>query len=142
MSQPTGLLCFDLDGTLVKRHGPPHTCFHPRLLEYLSELRKVGLHWAINSGRKLSSILNAAHDYVIRLRPDYIIAKESEIYRPTSTGNSLQMDYALFGSTPKGTPFELIIPHRHPIATGQLGFRFALVFSLVPRACLWEVRII
>ena len=86
MPQPSGLLCFDLDGTLVKKHGTPNSRFHPRFLDYLAELRSAGFLWVINSGRSLNSIIGALSEYRIRLLPDFIIARESEIYRQGQLG--------------------------------------------------------
>ena len=83
---PAGLLCFDLDGTLVKKHGTPNTRFHPRFLNYLSELRSAGFVWVINSGRSLTSIVGALSEYRIRVQPDFIIARESEIFRQGELG--------------------------------------------------------
>lgn len=93
MPPPAGLLCFDLDGTLIGSGDGSTPRFHPRLLDYLHELRNGGYAWAINSGRSLSSIIGALGQYGILIPPDFIIARESEIYRPEGMGR-----WADFGS--------------------------------------------
>ena len=85
-SPHAGLLCFDLDGTLLADGDGSAPRFHTRLLDYLHELRNGGFLWVINSGRSLSSIIGALGEHGILVAPDFIIALESEVYRPEGMG--------------------------------------------------------
>jgi len=79
---PTFVLCFDFDGTLA--HPSQDPAFHPRMLEYLKVLRRAGAVWVVNSGRGLLSLLEGFAQNGVFHQPDYIVANEYEIYKPTS----------------------------------------------------------
>ena len=73
------LLCFDFDGTLVdpEVHGP----VSPELLERITTLKESrDATWAINTGRSLFQAIAGITDHVVHPYPDYVIAKEREIY--------------------------------------------------------------
>lgn len=73
------LLCFDFDGTLVDSatHGP----VSPELLQRIATLKeRDGTIWAINTGRSLFQAIAGITDHVVHPYPDYVIAKEREIY--------------------------------------------------------------
>ena len=73
------LLCFDFDGTLVDpvTHGPVPA----ELLEKITTLKeRDGTIWAINTGRSLFQAIAGLTDHAVQPHPDYIIAKEREIY--------------------------------------------------------------
>ena len=80
MNQPASqLLCFDFDGTLVDSeiHGP----VPPELLQRVAALKAQGnTIWAINTGRSLFQAVAGITDHFVEPYPDYIIAKEREIY--------------------------------------------------------------
>ena len=77
---PTCLLCFDFDGTLV--HPNTEQPFNPLFLEYMTELKKQGAVWVINTGRTLYQLLEGLQQYKFDVLPDYIIAREQELYQP------------------------------------------------------------
>lgn len=77
---PQLLLCFDFDGTLINHESDPH--FHPRLGEILKNFQSRGIAWVINTGRSLSQTLEGLAQHNIFLNPDFIIARECEIYQP------------------------------------------------------------
>jgi HAD superfamily hydrolase (TIGR01484 family) len=81
---PTALLCFDFDGTLVDRDSDPR--FDPRLAAYLDELAARGAAWVINSGRSLLHVLEGLMDHGIPVTPDFIIAREHEIFARHTSG--------------------------------------------------------
>jgi len=78
-ASPKHLLCFDFDGTLVDTeiHGP----VPPDLLERIATLKKQrGATWTINTGRSLFQAIAGITDHVVHPYPDFVIAKEREIY--------------------------------------------------------------
>jgi len=81
---PTCLLCFDFDGTLVDPGREPS--IDPDFLALLEELRSRGAVWAINTGRSLFQTIGGIADHRVRPHPDFIIAKERELYEPTRFG--------------------------------------------------------
>lgn len=82
MAKPkhTFILCFDFDGTLVHPESDP--AFHPALGEMIRHLRRMGAAWVINTGRSLSQTLEGLGSHGIFMEPDYIIARECEIFKP------------------------------------------------------------
>jgi len=78
--KPTFILCFDFDGTLVSTESDP--IFHPTLGQMIQQLRAQGAAWVINTGRTLPQTLQGISQYGIFMEPDYIIARECDIYRP------------------------------------------------------------
>ena len=77
---PTFLLSFDFDGTLVHPESDP--IFHPALGDMIRGLRQQGAAWVINTGRSLSQTLLGLAQYGVFMEPDYLIARECDIYRP------------------------------------------------------------
>ena len=76
----SSVLCFDLDGTIVDPEG--EFPLDLTLLEYLRELKSQGAVWVVNTGRTLFQTLEGFHQHGITMLPDYIIAQESELYKP------------------------------------------------------------
>jgi HAD superfamily hydrolase (TIGR01484 family) len=73
------LLCFDFDGTLVD--SEVHDPVPPELLQRIAALKQAGeVYWAINTGRSLFQAIAGITDHVVHPYPDYVIAKEREIY--------------------------------------------------------------
>lgn len=77
---PAHLLCFDFDGTLVdtREHGPVPAETLARIAALRDERNAV---WAINTGRSLFQAVAGLTDHGVEPHPDFIIAKEREIYR-------------------------------------------------------------
>ena len=71
-------MSFDFDGTFLEADKEPP--FDPRVLEYLLELKRWGVVWSINTGRTLPHTVEAITQFRIVPTPDFIIARESEIY--------------------------------------------------------------
>ncbi len=78
--KPHFILCFDFDGTLIHPEGDP--VFHPALGQMIQQLRTQGAAWVINTGRSLPQTLQGLAQHGIFMQPDFIIAQESDIYRP------------------------------------------------------------
>ncbi|WP_395738468.1 HAD family hydrolase [Prosthecobacter sp.] len=74
------ILCFDFDGTLVHPESEP--IYHPGFGQMIQLLRSQGAAWVINTGRSLSQTLQGLAQYGIFYEPDFIIAQESDIYKP------------------------------------------------------------
>ena len=74
------ILCFDFDGTLIHPERDP--VFHPGLGQMIKLLREQGAAWVINTGRGLSQTIEGLAQHGIYMEPDFIIARESDIYKP------------------------------------------------------------
>ena len=81
MAAPTFLFSFDFDGTLVDE--PPHPTINPGLNGFLESVQTQGGVWAVNTGRTLFQALDGIAEHKIRPLPDFIMAKERELYAPT-----------------------------------------------------------
>ncbi len=78
MSSPIKLLSTDFDGTLFAEfENPPipHT-----LQRLLRELQESGAKWVINTGREMSSLMEALARAGIEVEPDYLVLVEREIH--------------------------------------------------------------
>lgn len=78
------LYCFDFDGTLVDKEHTP--AFDPMLAQHLGDARSDGARWVINTGRSLMHTLDGVVGYGLSLAPDFIIAREHEIYTRNHVG--------------------------------------------------------
>ncbi len=77
---PSLLLCFDFDGTLVDNGG--ELPFHPAMGDMLRHFKRMGAAWVINTGRGLHQTMEGIAQHNIFLTPDYVVARECEIFRP------------------------------------------------------------
>ena len=77
----TFLFSFDFDGTLVDE--PPHPAVNPALNAFLEYVKAQGGLWAVNTGRTLFQALDGIAQHQIRPLPDFIMAKERELYAPS-----------------------------------------------------------
>ncbi|MDX1952379.1 MAG: HAD family hydrolase [Verrucomicrobiota bacterium] len=79
MSLPVKLLSTDFDGTLHTEYEVPPI---PADLErIIGALQRHGVKWVINTGRDLSSLLETLARSQVKIRPDYVIVVEREIYQ-------------------------------------------------------------
>ena len=79
MRLPIQLISTDFDGTLHADHEDPPI---PRDLEaLLADLQRRGAKWVINTGRDLSSLLEALGRAHLSIMPDYVVVVEREIFR-------------------------------------------------------------
>jgi HAD superfamily hydrolase (TIGR01484 family) len=75
---PLQLLSTDFDGTLFAEFENPPI---PHELEKLiSELQKRGAKWVINTGRDMSSLMEALGRSGVKIEPDYLVLVEREIH--------------------------------------------------------------
>ncbi len=79
------LLSFDFDGTLLDPED--ETTIHPQFFDLIKELRQSHhAMWGLNTGRSLFHTLQGMEESKFSYRPDYIIAREREIYFPNQFG--------------------------------------------------------
>lgn len=78
MSAPIKLISTDFDGTLFAEFEKPPI---PRELERLiGDLQSQGAKWVINTGRDMSSLMEALARARISVQPDYLVLVEREIH--------------------------------------------------------------
>lgn len=86
--QPAAVLSFDFDGTL---HDPAVEPPVPsEFFELIRALRqKYGVIWGINTGRSMAQMMEGFIESRFPFIPDYVIAREREIYFPNNFGRWL-----------------------------------------------------
>jgi HAD superfamily hydrolase (TIGR01484 family) len=78
MSSPIKLISTDFDGTLFAEFENPPI---PKSVESLiGGLQARGAKWVINTGRDMSSLMEALARARISIQPDYLVLVEREIY--------------------------------------------------------------
>lgn len=78
MSLPIKLISTDFDGTLFAEFEMPPI---PKSIETLiGGLQKRGAKWVINTGRDMSSLMEALARARISIQPDYLVLVEREIH--------------------------------------------------------------
>ena len=78
MSLPIQILSTDFDGTLFAEfENPP---IPERLQRLIATLQAGGAKWVINTGRDMSSLMEALGRANIEIEPDYLVLVEREIY--------------------------------------------------------------
>jgi len=79
MSLPIRLISTDFDGTIFAEfENPP---ISPRLVSLIGDLQGRGAKWVINTGRDMSSLMEALARSKISIQPDYLVLVEREIYQ-------------------------------------------------------------
>ena len=74
----TELISTDFDGTLHADHEDPPVPHD--LQELIASLQVRGAKWVINTGRDLGSLLETLGRARLRIKPDYVVVVEREIY--------------------------------------------------------------
>src|SRR2546425_7657172 len=78
MTLPIQLISTDFDGTLhAEFENPP---VPHDLQQLIGDLQRQGAKWVINTGRDLSSLMEAIARARLTIRPDYLVVVEREIY--------------------------------------------------------------
>lgn len=78
MSSPIKLISTDFDGTIFAEfENPP---IPEKLQRIIGELQSRGAKWVINTGRDMSSLMEALARAEISVQPDYLVLVEREIY--------------------------------------------------------------
>lgn len=73
------LVSTDFDGTIHEDHVRPS--IPAALQKKFSSLQKAGVTWVINTGRDMASLMHSLEQTDIRVRPDYVVLVEREIFR-------------------------------------------------------------
>ncbi len=78
MNLPIKLISTDFDGTLFAEfENPP---IPVKLQKLIGELQSQGAKWVINTGRDMSSLMEALARSKISVQPDYLVLVEREIH--------------------------------------------------------------
>jgi HAD superfamily hydrolase (TIGR01484 family) len=72
------LISTDFDGTLFAEFESPPVA--ERLQQLIGDMQAGGAKWIVNTGRDLSSLMEALGRARIRIEPDYLVLVEREIY--------------------------------------------------------------
>lgn len=84
LEKPDGILAFDFDGTMHSPEQRPP--IDGRLLGFIENLRESeGMIWGICTGRALMHLVEGFADG-LRFLPDFVVAREREIYFPNEFG--------------------------------------------------------
>jgi HAD superfamily hydrolase (TIGR01484 family) len=75
---PIKLISTDFDGTLHADHEDPPVPLD--LQHMIAALQARGAKWVINTGRDLSSLMETLGRARLRIKPDYVVVVEREIY--------------------------------------------------------------
>jgi HAD superfamily hydrolase (TIGR01484 family) len=78
MSLPIQLISTDFDGTVFAEFENPPV--PEKLQKILGDLQSKGVKWVINTGRDLSSLMEALARSRLSVKPDYLVLVEREIY--------------------------------------------------------------
>ncbi len=73
------LISTDFDGTIHEDFD--HAPFAPGFEDRIAEFQSRGTLWAINTGREMASLMESLGRAGARVRPDYLVLVEREIYR-------------------------------------------------------------
>jgi hydroxymethylpyrimidine pyrophosphatase-like HAD family hydrolase len=79
MTTPIKLISTDFDGTIFAEfENPP---IPEPLQKLIGDLQKQGARWAINTGRDMSSLMEALARARVSIQPDFLVLVEREIHR-------------------------------------------------------------
>jgi HAD superfamily hydrolase (TIGR01484 family) len=78
MALPIKLISTDFDGTLFAEFESPPVPL--ALQQMIHELQERGARWVINTGRDLSSLMESLGRARLRVKPDFLVVVEREIY--------------------------------------------------------------
>jgi HAD superfamily hydrolase (TIGR01484 family) len=78
MSLPIKLISTDFDGTIFAEFENPPIA--ESLQELIGDLQKRGAKWVINTGRDMSSLMEALARAKISIEPDHLVLVEREIH--------------------------------------------------------------
>ncbi len=79
MSSPLKLISTDFDGTLHGEYDRP--AIPERFTSLIAEQQARGVKWVINTGRDMSSLMEALARERVPVLPDYLVLVEREIYK-------------------------------------------------------------
>jgi len=80
---PIKLISTDFDGTVFAEFEQPPV--PEALQDLIADLQRQGVHWVINTGRDMAALMECLGRGHLRIRPDYLVLVEREIYRHEAT---------------------------------------------------------
>ena len=83
MSLPIKLISTDFDGTIFAEFESPP--ISERVQKLIGDLQSRGAKWVINTGRDISSLMEALARSRVAVEPDYLVLVEREIYCHTDS---------------------------------------------------------
>ncbi|HEY2568293.1 MAG TPA: hypothetical protein VGI25_03130, partial [Candidatus Udaeobacter sp.] len=86
MSSRLKLLSTDFDGTLVSHLGEP--ALDRQCMKLIRDLQDAGAIWAINTGRSVDLLESGLANFDFRIRPDFILTTERDVFRPGRNGDN------------------------------------------------------
>lgn len=89
-TEVNGILSFDFDGTLLNPETDPQ--LEPYFFEMIHQLRKDGWIWGINTGRSQMQTISGFNDGKFPILPDFMVARERELYLPGDFGRWLPIN--------------------------------------------------
>jgi HAD superfamily hydrolase (TIGR01484 family) len=108
MSLPIKLISTDFDGTLFEEfENPP---IPQRLVELIGNLQARGAKWIINTGRDMSSLMEALARSRIKIQPDFLVLVEREIYQHDGVRYSAVPDWNTACNNDHAALFEQVRP--------------------------------
>ena len=108
MSLPIKLISTDFDGTLFAEfENPP---IPERLVSMIAEMQSHGAKWVINTGRDMSSLMEALARAQIRIQPDFLVLVEREIYRHDGVRYASVAEWNAACTSDHATLFERVRP--------------------------------
>ncbi|HZL42134.1 MAG TPA: HAD hydrolase family protein [Verrucomicrobiae bacterium] len=78
MNLPIRLISTDFDGTIFSEFESPP--IPEPLQDIIGDLQRRGVKWAINTGRDMSSLMEALARSKVSIQPDYLVLVEREIH--------------------------------------------------------------
>ena len=80
---PIQLISTDFDGTVFAEFEQPPV--PEALQDLIARLQEQGVIWVINTGRDMAALMECLGRGHLRIRPDYLVLVEREIYRHEAT---------------------------------------------------------
>ncbi len=105
---PIKLISTDFDGTMFAEfENPP---IPERLQKLIGKLQTEGAKWVINTGRDMSSLMEALGRAQISIEPDYLVLVEREIYLHKDSQYVAMHDWNIRCTTAHEALFEKVRP--------------------------------
>jgi len=108
MSLPIKLISTDFDGTIFAEFESPP--IPERLVSLIGDLQARGAKWIINTGRDMSSLMEALARSQIRIQPDFLVLVEREIYHHDGVRYASVADWNAACTSEHAALFERVRP--------------------------------
>lgn len=115
MNLPFRLISTDFDGTLFAEHENPP--IPERLQQIIGNLQERGAKWAINTGRDMSSLMEALKRARLAVEPDYLVLVEREIHQQKNSGYAGLEEWNAACARDHAALFASLTPHLPHLAS-------------------------